>query len=78
MKIGYHFNRFIYPFVTYNILYLNHLIRASNEIDRKINLSQNPLIGGTGVLEWAIAPVKQFNDTTIWMPGVSIGITINL
>ncbi len=78
MKVGYHLNKAIYPFFTYNILYINNIIRASNEIDRRINQSQNPLIGGSGVLTGPAYPAKQFNNTSLWMQGVSIGMEINL
>lgn len=78
LKLGYHINQYIQPFFTYNVIYINHILRASNEIDRQINLSQNPLIGGTGVLSGKAAPVRQFNDTSMWMQGVSLGIQIDL
>lgn len=78
IKMGYHLTQYIQPFFTYNVMYMNNIIRASNEIDRNINLSQNPLIGGTGVLSGPAAPVRQFNNTSIWIQGVSIGLQVDL
>lgn len=77
IKMSYHMNQYIQPFFTYNVIYINRILRASNEIDRNINLSQNPLIGGTGVLSGKAAPVRQFNDSSLWMQGVSLGVQIN-
>lgn len=77
IKMSYHMNQDIQPFFTYNVIYINRVLRASNEIDRNINLSQNPLIGGTGVLSGKAAPMRQFNNSSMWMQGVSLGVQIN-
>jgi hypothetical protein len=74
MKLGYHINKYIYPFITYHIIYIHQIIRPGNEIDRNINLSQNPLIGGTGVLSGPATPSAQFRNTSFWMQGFSVGI----
>ena len=78
VRLGYHLRDSIYPFLSYNALYISHIIRASNEIDRNINLSQNPLLGGSGVLSGPAAPTRQFNETSLWMQGFSIGVQVNL
>lgn len=75
-KINYHLYRNIQPFIAYNFLYISHVIRPGKQIDRHINLSQNSLIGGTGVLSGPAAPVAKFHNTSMWMQGVSAGVEI--
>jgi hypothetical protein len=74
IKMSYDFNQSIRPFVTYNFIYINHIIRPGNEIDRNINKSQNALLGGSGVLSGTVAPLPRFNQTSMWMQGISAGI----
>jgi hypothetical protein len=78
IKISYQLSQYIQPFFTYNGIYINHVLRASKEVDRNINLSQNPLIGGTGVLSGKAAPLRQLNNVSMWIQGVSIGMQFNL
>lgn len=78
LKIGYEINRYICPYFAYNFIYLNNIIQPGKQIDRNINQSQNPLLGGTGVLSGAAAPVAKFNNSNLWMQGVSAGIQFNL
>jgi hypothetical protein len=73
-KISYLLNRHIQASVAYNFFYINRVIRPGRQIDRNINLSQNSLIGGSGVLSGKAAPVAQFNNTGLWMQGISVGI----
>jgi hypothetical protein len=76
IKMAYKLNKFIRPFITYQVIYINNLILSSNEIDRNINKSQNILIGGSGVLTGPPTPLPQFNNTSLWMQGISIGIEL--
>lgn len=76
-KIGYEFNRYIRPFISYNCLYVNNVIRPGQQIDRNINLSQNPLFEGSGTLVGPRAPLPKFNNTGIWIQGISGGIEIS-
>lgn len=73
-KISYDLNKNMRPFLTYNFIYINHIIRPGNQIDRNINQSQNVLIGGSGVLTGPASPAPKFNNTSMWMQGLGIGI----
>jgi hypothetical protein len=73
-KISYHLNRNISPFITYTFIYLSNTIRPGNQIDPNINNSQNKLIGGTGVLTGPASPAVKFNNSGMWMQGVSVGV----
>lgn len=76
-KIGYNLNQHVRPFITYNCIYMNNILRPGKQIDRNINLSQNRLIGGTGILSGSAAPSATFNGTGMWMQGVSVGIEVS-
>lgn len=75
-KVGYSMSRFIHPFVAYNCFYINNIIRPGEQIDRNINLSQNSLLGGTGVLTGARLPFPGFNNSSMWLQGLSAGVEL--
>lgn len=73
-KIGYNFNSFIKPFITYSFIYINNILRPGEEIDRNINKTQNIFLGGTGTLSGAASPVPKFHQTSMWLQGLSVGL----
>lgn len=73
-KLIYKTSTFIRPYIEYRILYLNHVIRPGKSIQRTINLSQNPLIGGAGELVGDVRPLPRFNQTHFWQQGISVGL----
>lgn len=75
IKLGYNGINYLSPFITWNLLYMNNVNRAAKQIDRNINQSQNPLLGGTGTLIGAPAPQKQFRQSSFWLQGISIGVS---
>lgn len=75
-KVAYNLCRNLRPFVTYDSFYIYNIIRPGKEIDRNINLSQNPLIGGSGVLIGPSSPSPKFNNTGMWMQGLSVGLEV--
>lgn len=76
-KLGYNFAQNIRPFIAYDFLYINKIIRPAEQIDRNINKSQNPALGGTGVLSGPSAPSRRFNNTDIWIQSLSAGVEIS-
>lgn len=74
LKLGYDDIKYIHPFVTYDVMYLSHVLRPSENLDRNVNTSQNVLLGGTGILTGTPAPLANLHSTSIWMQGVSVGI----
>jgi hypothetical protein len=74
IKAGYNFNSFARPYISYNLLFMNNILRSANQIDRNINQSQNILLGGSGVLTGAPAPVSHLRQSSLWLQGFGIGI----
>lgn len=66
-KVSYNLTQNIQPFLAYNFLYINNIIRSGEQIDRNINLNQpNP------------PPTASFNTTGMWIQGISLGIAFNI
>lgn len=78
LKLSYRLNRVLQPFITYNGFYVNKVIRPGNQIDRDINLSQNPLFNRGGVLIGPAFPMARFKNSGMWMQGIGAGIEFNL
>lgn len=78
VKLSYHLNRALQPFITYNGFFINKAIRPGNQIDRNINLSQNPLFNGSGTLVGPAFPMVRFKNCGMWMQGIGAGIEFNI
>jgi len=52
----------------YSFIYWNDVLLAGNQIDPRINLSQNP-----GPIVGPAQPVFAFNDNDFWVQGISLG-----
>jgi len=76
-KIAYQWKPYVRPFITYDFIYLNHIIRPGKEIDPNINVSQNNLLGGSGVLSGPAVPAVKFNSVGMWMQGFGIGVEVD-
>lgn len=73
-KAGYNINNNFRLFIAYNFFYISNIIRPGEQIDRDINTSQNPSLGGSGVLSGPAVPSPQFHNSGMWIQGVSAGI----
>lgn len=62
-------------FAGYDFLYATNVVRPGNQIDRVINFSQNPLIGG-GVLIGPARPSARSVTSTFYAHGVSAGFEL--
>jgi hypothetical protein len=58
-------------FAAYDFLFINSVVRASNQIDRNINPTQNTIFQPTVGVP---APLPNFNRTEFWAQGVSVGL----
>jgi hypothetical protein len=58
----------------YTFLYLNRAVRAGDQIDRTLNLTQQPGLGG--VLLGAPRPVPVLSDTDFWVQGLNFGLEL--
>jgi hypothetical protein len=61
-------------YVGYSFLYWSSVARPGNQIDRNLNLTQQPSNLGPGVVTLPIRPIFQFRDTDFWAQGVSFGL----
>jgi hypothetical protein len=74
LKLSYKGINYLRPFITYTVMYMSNVNRAVKQIDRNINTSQNPFLGGSGVLTGTPLPTKQFNQSSLWLQGFGIGV----
>lgn len=75
-KLQYTLNSCFRAFIGYNIFYINKVIRPGNQIDRAINQSQNPSLGGS-TLVGSDRPSVLFNNSNMWIQSARIGIEYN-
>ena len=69
LNLGYRIND-QWTFTTgYSFLYLNNVVVAGGQIDRTVNLSQNP-----GPLVGPARPATLLNTTDYWVQGLSLGM----
>jgi len=55
--------------IGYSFLYLNDVVVAGGQIDRTVNLSQNP-----GPIVGPARPAPLLNSTDYWVQGLSLGM----
>jgi hypothetical protein len=72
VTLGYQITRCVRLTAGYNFLYLNHVLRAAEQIDRSINTTQFD----NGTLVGDARPARTVNENEFWMHGVSTGIEI--
>lgn len=73
-KLGYFVTPHIHPFLAYNFLCIDNVIRPGDQINRFINPSENPALAQGQPFTGIPAPLRSFTNTSIWMQGVSAGI----
>lgn len=78
IKIGYNESPCVHPFIGYDFIYLTNILKPGEIIDRNVNTTQNILLGGTGVLNDAVAPVAKWHNSNIWLQGISLGVEIDI
>ena len=72
VTFGYQITRCVRLTGGYNFVYLNHVLRAAEQIDRSINQTQFD----NGTLVGDARPAQTINEGEFWMHGVSTGIEI--
>ncbi|HZZ82492.1 MAG TPA: BBP7 family outer membrane beta-barrel protein, partial [Gemmataceae bacterium] len=74
-KVGYQVTQRLRAFVGYDFLYWNGVVRPGNQIDRNINLSQDPILGATkGVQAGPIGPLPRFDRSGFWAQDINFGV----
>jgi hypothetical protein len=72
VTLGYQLTRRIKLTAGYNFLYMNHVLRAAEQIDRSINTTQFD----NGVLVGDARPARNVVENEFWMHGFSTGLEI--
>jgi hypothetical protein len=74
LTIGYQVTERLKIFVGYDFLYVSNAVRPGNAIDRGVNPTQLPSVGGAGQLVGPARPAFVFKDSDYWAQGVSLGL----
>jgi hypothetical protein len=61
--------------VGYDFLYVSDVVRPGDQIDRRVNFSQQAFPVSTGVLVGPPVPAPLFNHSDFWAHGISFGVT---
>jgi hypothetical protein len=74
-QVGYLLNPYVRPFVGYNFIYFTRVLRPTDQLDRNINITQNPSFGGTnGVVTGFPSPLPKLVTSDFWAQGVNFGV----
>jgi Putative beta barrel porin-7 (BBP7) len=74
VAVGYRVTERLSASVGYNFLYLSDVARPAEQIDRTINVSQVPVLGG-GPLVGVVRPTHDIVGTDYWLQGVQFGVS---
>jgi hypothetical protein len=72
LKAGYDVLSFLRVTVGYDFLYVSNVMRSGDQIDRRINFTQNPAVQGQGTLIGPALPTTLFNTTDFFAHGLSV------
>lgn len=75
-KLGFAVTPRLQPFIGYNLLYVNNVARPGNQIDRNINITQNPFFVPPGTLAGETAPAAPVIRSEFWAHGVQVGVEL--
>lgn len=73
LKISYQITDHLRAFIGYDFMYWNGVVRPGNQIDRNVNITQNPVISPGGTFGPAV-PLPQFNRTDFFANGIHVGM----
>jgi hypothetical protein len=72
LKVGFRFGERSRFFVGYNFLYLNHAVRASEQFDRTVDLTQT--MNTNDIRVPSTRPLLPMDRSDIWLQGLSLGL----
>ena len=75
-NVGYQVTDNLRAFVGYSLLYWTEVVRPGDQIDRGINTTQLPTLGGTGSLTGPARPAFSFRDADFWAQGINVGVQV--
>jgi len=74
VKVGFRFGEHSRFFVGYNFLYLSHAVRAADQFDRSIDLTQGRPIDPAALRLASTRPFMPFDRSDLWVQGLSLGL----
>jgi len=76
LKLGYEIKRNTRAFVGYDITYWDEVVRPGDQINRRVNLSQNAVLdpNGLGRLVGPAQPAPLFTRSGFWAQGLNFGL----
>jgi hypothetical protein len=74
LNVGFHLTDCVRVYAGYTFLYLSRVARPGDQIDRTLNLSQQPGLGPS--LIGAPRPAPLLTDTDFWVQGINFGLEI--
>ncbi len=79
IKLGVMLAPNVHPYISYDVMYLNNVVRPGQQIDRNINITENPVLSGATAVTGPLSPTKpSFNETSFLVQGVTVGLEIAL
>lgn len=74
MKVGFRFGERSRFYVGYTFLYLSHAVRAADQFDRTVDLSQARPADPLALVLPATRPILPFDRSDFWVQGLSLGL----
>jgi Putative beta barrel porin-7 (BBP7) len=75
-QVNYDLTRHVRAFAGYDFLYWSRVVRPGDQVDRDLNPTQVPGLGG-GALVGPARPAPLFNQSSFWANGVSFGLGLS-
>lgn len=75
-NVGYQVTDHLRAYVGYSLLYWSDVVRPGDQIDRGINTTQLPTLGGQGTLTGPRRPAFSFQDSDFWAQGINFGVQL--
>lgn len=75
LNLGVNVTQRMSAFVGYNFIYVNNVLRAGDQIDRNLNVSQSSTISN-GVLVGPARPGLPFTSSEFWAQGINLGFQV--
>lgn len=75
-NVGYQVTENLRAYVGYTLIWWSDVVRPGDQIDRVVNPTQLPTLGGQGTLVGPARPTFQFNDSSFWTQGLNVGLQL--
>ncbi len=79
LTLNYQWNNWLRVFGGYNFLYWSDVVRPAEQIDRRVNFNNQPVISAAGVVSpgsgvGPAVPASRFQSTDFWAHGLTLGL----